>query len=208
MLVSIWHSTNSRLSAHRSTFVEVDMISRSMDSSVIFVICSAVHSNIISDSLITSAKNVCVFFLHCWKSFSLSVNCLSCRDIMMTRTASVSLVFNWSVILTFNAMTSHWSWERIYYIVNDIQNRKSKETIEESKSSVNSVFPVLLLRQDDCTSFPWTSIRDVFSLSTSVERRHRSPKLFNPSSYSKRKSVNVTLTERYATMMSVYDYWT
>ena len=39
--------------------------SRSMSSVVISVTCSADHSNIISDSLITPAKNASVFFDHC-----------------------------------------------------------------------------------------------------------------------------------------------
>ena len=38
------------------------------------IVCSAAHSNIISDSLITPTKNASVFFDHCWKSSSLPEN--------------------------------------------------------------------------------------------------------------------------------------
>ena len=44
--------------------------SRSIAVAVISAGCSAAHSNIISDSLITPAKNASVFFDHCWKSSS------------------------------------------------------------------------------------------------------------------------------------------
>ena len=55
--VSICCSTNSWLSTPRSTLVAVGRNSRLMSSCVIFVTCSADHSCIISDSMITPAKN-------------------------------------------------------------------------------------------------------------------------------------------------------
>ena len=80
---------------------------RSIAVVVISVGCSADHSNIISDSLITPAKNASVFLGHCWKSSSCPVNSsgtsqtshvnetrsilptLSCREVI-ARTASAS----------------------------------------------------------------------------------------------------------------------
>ena len=56
---------------HPSVLVRLRRLnSRSIAVVVISVGCSAAHSNIISDSLITPAKNASVFFDHCWKSFS------------------------------------------------------------------------------------------------------------------------------------------
>ena len=67
--VCICCRTNSRFGTPLSWFVAVGKNSRLM-CSVEISVCSAAHSNIISDSWITPAKNVSVFFDHCWKSSS------------------------------------------------------------------------------------------------------------------------------------------
>ena len=74
--VCICCSTNSRFCTPLSSFVSVGKNSRSIAVVVISVGCSAAHSNTISDSLITPAKNASVFFDHRWKSFSRPVNFL------------------------------------------------------------------------------------------------------------------------------------
>ena len=66
--VRICCSTNSRFC------VAVGRNSRLMSSVAMSVVCSAAHSNIISDSLITPAKNASVLFDHRWKSSSLPEN--------------------------------------------------------------------------------------------------------------------------------------
>ena len=59
---------HSRFCTPLSSFVSVGKNSRSIALVVISVGCSAAHSNIISDSLISPAKNASVFFDHCCKS--------------------------------------------------------------------------------------------------------------------------------------------
>ena len=63
--VCIWCRTSSRFCTPRFAFVSFGRNSRSMAVVVISVVCSAAHSNIISDSLITPPKNASVFFDHC-----------------------------------------------------------------------------------------------------------------------------------------------
>ena len=63
-------NTNSKFCTPLSPFVSVGYNSRSIAVVVISVGCSAAHSKIISDSLITQVKNASVFFDHCWKSSS------------------------------------------------------------------------------------------------------------------------------------------
>ena len=65
---------NWPLSTHLSSFASVRKNSSSIAVVVLSVGCSAVHSNIISDSLITPAKNASVFFDLCWKSSSRPAN--------------------------------------------------------------------------------------------------------------------------------------
>ena len=72
--VCICCSTNIRFCSPLSSFVSVGKNSKSIAVVVISVGCSAAHSNIISDSLITPAKKASVFFDHCWKSSSRPVN--------------------------------------------------------------------------------------------------------------------------------------
>ena len=72
--VCICCRTNSRFCTPRSWFVAVGWNSRLMSPLEISVVCSAAHSNIISDSLITPGKNASVFFDHCWTSSSLPKN--------------------------------------------------------------------------------------------------------------------------------------
>ena len=59
-------SASWRECAPLSTFVSVGKDSRWIAVVVISVACSAAHSNIISDTMITPAKNAS--FDHCWKS--------------------------------------------------------------------------------------------------------------------------------------------
>ena len=73
-VVCICCSTNSKFSTHLSSFASVRKNSSSIAVVVISVGCSAVHSNVISDSLITPAKNASVFFDLCWKSSSRPAN--------------------------------------------------------------------------------------------------------------------------------------
>ena len=68
--VCICCSTNSRFCTPLSSFASVGKNSRSIAVVVISVDYSAAHSNIISDSSITPAKNASVFFDHCWKCSS------------------------------------------------------------------------------------------------------------------------------------------
>ena len=65
---------NSKLGTLHSVFVTVGVNSNPTASMVISVICSADHLRIISDSLITPAKNASVYVEHCWTSSGLPVN--------------------------------------------------------------------------------------------------------------------------------------
>ena len=66
-----------------STFAPVGKNSRSIAAVVISVGCSAAHSNIISDSLITPAKNASVLVDHCWNcEFLRTSKTFHCREIV------------------------------------------------------------------------------------------------------------------------------
>ena len=190
---------------------------------VISVACSADNSNIISDSLITPAKNASVFFDHCWlcsslpenpfgrpgppTSLSLGVSFRTWAVARLLRAHTASARPDWSATWAFNVKTSCWS------CVTESSNCQIRGFREQFQTNAPSCVSRRLDKQTYSSklhSFLYLSIkRSAAKLSKPAVHYHNNKrqttitKLCAPERHATKQA---TSTKRNATIMIKYDY--
>ena len=113
---------------HSSVLVRICQQELEIDRSIAVIVisfgCSAAHYNIISDSMITPAKNASIFFDHCWKSSSRPVNSFrrprpftSMRLGVSFRTSSCREIVDSSHCLGKSRLCCHLCTQKEYFLL-------------------------------------------------------------------------------------------